>query len=138
MGQNVFFMTTDQLVPKDTDTQLDIYDARICEPEQGNPCIAEPPPALPPCDGENCHGIPEPTPSLLAPGSASFNGEGNVAPATPGTSTDTKPRTSTKTVKCKRGYIKKKVKKKELCIKAKSKKKGKKASRATHDRRTQS
>ncbi len=77
-GHDVFFMTADRLVPKDTDTQVDIYDARICEPEQGNPCVTEPPPPLPPCAGEQCHGIPEATPSLLAPGTATFNGEGNV------------------------------------------------------------
>jgi hypothetical protein len=79
-GKNVFFTSADQLVPADTDTQVDIYDARVCEPEAGNPCIA--PAASPPepCQGEQCHGIPEATPSLIAPGSASFNGEGNVAP----------------------------------------------------------
>jgi len=80
-GKNVFFQTADQLVPKDTDTQVDIYDARICE--SGSPCVSEPPPALPPCDGEDCHGIPAATPSLLAPGTASFNGEGNLAPVAP-------------------------------------------------------
>jgi hypothetical protein len=133
-GRNVFFMTADRLVPKDTDTQADVYDARICEPEAGNPCITEPPPALPPCDGESCHGIPEPTPSLLAPGSASFNGEGNTTPVV----SPPPKKVTTKTVKCRKGFVKKKVKKKELCVKAKSKKKGKGASRATHDRRTQS
>ena len=39
-GANVFFSTADQLVPKDTDTQLDYYDARICAPVNGNPCAA--------------------------------------------------------------------------------------------------
>jgi hypothetical protein len=77
-GHNVFFETAAQLVPSDTDTQEDIYDARICEAEHNNPCISEPPPPVAPCDGENCHGIPAATPSLLTPGSASFNGEGNV------------------------------------------------------------
>jgi hypothetical protein len=117
-GANVFFQTGDRLVPKDTDTQVDIYDARICEPENGNPCIAEPPVALPPCDGENCHGIPEATPSLLAPGSASFNGEGNVTPAA---APPPPKKVTKKTVKCKRGYVKKKLHKKEQCVKAKSK-----------------
>lgn len=79
-GHDVFFTTVDQLVPQDTDTQLDIYDARVCEPENGNPCISEPPPALPPCLGEACHGIAPAPPSLLSPGTATFNGEGNVAP----------------------------------------------------------
>jgi len=80
-GKDVFFTTADQLVPADTDTQTDVYDARVCEPANGNPCITEPPPPLPPCLGEQCHGIPAATPSLLAPGTASFNGEGNLAPA---------------------------------------------------------
>jgi hypothetical protein len=96
-GHNVFFMTADQLVPQDTDTQVDIYDARICEPETGNPCIAEPSPPLPPCLGEACHGIPATTPSLLAPGSASFNGEGNIKPAAPAPAV--KPKALTRTQK---------------------------------------
>ena len=91
-GANVFFSTADQLVPKDTDTQLDYYDARICEPENGNPCAAEPSLPLPPCDGESCHGAPAATPSLLAPGSASFDGAGN-APPTPPASASAKPLT---------------------------------------------
>jgi hypothetical protein len=91
-GANVFFSTADQLVPKDTDTQLDYYDARICEPENGNPCAAEPSLPLPPCDGESCHGTPAATPSLLAPGSASFDGAGN-APPTPPASASAKPLT---------------------------------------------
>jgi NHL repeat/WD40-like Beta Propeller Repeat len=128
-GANVFFMTSDQLVPKDTDTQVDVYDARICEPEEGNPCVVEPPPPLPPCDGENCHGIPAATPSLLAPGTASFNGEGNVTQSPPPPAV-----VKTKADTCKRGYVKKKVKKKELCIKAKSKKKTR-AKKASRDRR---
>ena len=56
----MFFMTADQLVPEDTDTQVDIYDARICEPENGNPCITEPPPPLPPCGGEHATASPKP------------------------------------------------------------------------------
>jgi hypothetical protein len=82
-GNNVFFTTADRLQPQDTDTEVDIYDARVCEPENGNPCIQEPPPPLPPCLGEQCHGIPAATPSLLAPGTATFNGEGNLTPAAP-------------------------------------------------------
>jgi hypothetical protein len=124
-GNDVFFTTADRLVPKDTDTQVDIYDARVCEPEHGNPCITEPLPALPPCDGENCHGIPEPTPSLLAPGTASFDGEGNVAG---GSSSAPPPKKVTKkTTKCKHGFVRKKIKKKEQCVKVKSDKRAKKS-----------
>jgi len=135
-GHNVFFTTADRLVPKDTDTQVDIYDARVCEPENGNPCIAEPAAPLPPCDGENCHGIPAATPSLLAPGSATFNGEGNIASPPPAV---VKPKSLTRAQKlanalkvCKRDKKKskrvaceKQAKKKYGVAKKSSKKKGK-------------
>ena len=129
-GSNVFFMTADRLVPVDTDTQVDIYDARICEPAGGNPCIAPAPAQLPPCGGEACHGIPAGTPSLLAPGTASFNGEGNLVLASPPSKKVTK-----KAVQCKRGSVKRHNK----CIKSKKKTiKAKKAKRATNDRRAKS
>jgi hypothetical protein len=80
-GTNVFFTSSDQLVPADTDTQTDIYDARICT--TAAPCVAPAQPPLPPCGGEACHGIPAATPSQLAPGSASFNGPGDIAPSPP-------------------------------------------------------
>jgi hypothetical protein len=79
-GHNVFFTTADRLVPADTDTQVDTYDARICEPEHGNPCVAESPPPLPPCLGETCHGIPPARSSLLTSGSETFNGAVNPTP----------------------------------------------------------
>ncbi|HTA13806.1 MAG TPA: hypothetical protein VK781_03010, partial [Solirubrobacteraceae bacterium] len=75
-GANVFFTTADQLVPQDTDTQRDYYDARICT--SAEPCIGPGAPALPPCSGEACHGIPAATPALLAPASATFAGAGNL------------------------------------------------------------
>jgi hypothetical protein len=137
-GHNVFFETADQLVGKDTDSQVDIYDARICEPEHGNPCITEPPPALPPCGGEQCHGIPEPTPSLLAPGTATFNGEGNVSSPPPAV---VKPKSLTKAQKlanalrtCRKD--KKKTKRKS-CEASAQKKYGaaKKAKKASHNGR---
>ena len=77
-GANVFFTTADQLVPQDTDTQVDYYDARICT--ASDPCITQPPPPLPPCQGEACHGIPAAAPSLLTPGSVTFSGAGNLSP----------------------------------------------------------
>jgi NHL repeat len=80
-GANVFFTTADQLVPQDIDTQLDIYDARVCT--ASDPCIPPLAPVPAPCLGEACHGIPAATPSLLTPGSASFNGAGNLTPTAP-------------------------------------------------------
>ncbi len=131
-GHNVFFTTADQLVPKDTDTQDDIYDARICEPEGGQPCAPEPPPSSPPCQGEQCHGIPAATPSLLAPGTASFNGEGNVTSSPPSSSPAKK--VAKKTAKCRRVLVKRRGKKRTECVKKKSKKPAKKS--ALSKRRT--
>jgi len=74
-GGNVFFVTTDQLVGGDTNTELDIYDARVCEP--ASPCVSEPVPGLPACAGEECHGVPAGQPGVPGVPSASFNGPGN-------------------------------------------------------------
>lgn len=76
-GANVFFTTADQLVPADGNTEIDYYDARICEPEKGNPCI-ESAPASPPCAGEGCHDAPTGAPEALAAPTATFYGQGNV------------------------------------------------------------
>jgi hypothetical protein len=76
-GGDVFFTTSDSLVQVDTDTEMDVYDARVCEPERGNPCVTGAPSVLPPCLGEACHGVPPAAPSVPEPGSASFKGPDN-------------------------------------------------------------
>jgi len=81
-GANVFFTTADSLVPADTDTQLDFYDARICEPEDGNPCISAAPVVLP-CSGEACQGAPPVSTGAPSPASSTFSGSGNLTPAPP-------------------------------------------------------
>jgi len=93
-GSNVFFSTADQLVPSDTDTQVDYYDARICT--SADPCIHEPAVPLPPCLGEACHGTPAGTPSLLGAPTATFNGQGNLTSQSSGGAT---PRSLTRTQK---------------------------------------
>jgi hypothetical protein len=82
-GRNVFFSTADRLVPQDTDTSLDYYDARVCEPQSGNPCIAAPA-AGAPCVEEACHGTPPAIPGAPNFPTSSFNGAGNAAPAAAG------------------------------------------------------
>ena len=42
-GSDVFFVTAAQLLPQDTDTAFDIYDARVCT--QASPCLTPPTPA---------------------------------------------------------------------------------------------
>ncbi len=110
-GADVFFTTADQLVPQDIDTELDIYDARI---GGGFPASA----VSPPCLGEECHGIPAGTPAAPSAPTATFNGQGNIAPVAPAV--------KKKTVKCKKVVVKKKGKKKTECLK-KSKKRAKKS-----------
>jgi hypothetical protein len=73
-GANVFFTTVDPLVPQDTDTQLDIYDARVCS--TASPCIQAPLAALP-CSGDVCQGRPSGQPGLPSLGSVTFAGPGN-------------------------------------------------------------
>jgi hypothetical protein len=115
-GDDVFFATTQGLVPGDTDGGYDIYDARIPRPGDN------PPAAAVPCEGAVCQGPPNVPAPLTPPASATFSGLGNPAPEET-KSTTTK--TTTKTVKCKKGFTKKNNK----CVKNKKKKtKAKKAS----------
>jgi len=89
LGGDVFFMTADPLIAQDTDTQQDIYDARV------NGGVAMP--ATPPgCSEDTCQGSLTPSPALPAPGSASQAPGGNLAPASPvGPKTAAKHRTAT-------------------------------------------
>ncbi len=76
-GADVFFSTVDPLVAQDTDTQLDVYDARI---GGGFPA----PSASTECQGEACQGLPGVQSLLGGPSSATFSGPGNLAPPPPG------------------------------------------------------
>jgi hypothetical protein len=113
-GDDVFFMTSEQLVAQDKDTSLDVYDAHVCGAE-GVPCTAG---ALSPAEcttADACRVAPAPQPGVFgAPASATFSGPGDLAPV-PVVKKVTK-----KTVKCKKGA----TKKKDKCTKAKRKKKG--------------
>lgn len=78
-GANVFFGTADSLVPEDTDTQVDYYDARICTP--ASPCVTAPPTPPAPCLEEACHGTPSARPLEPTGGSSTLGGTGNVMSA---------------------------------------------------------
>jgi hypothetical protein len=68
-GSDVFFNTQDRLVAQDSDSNVDMYDARI---DGGFP-----PPAPPPsCSGDACQGQLSGAPVLLSPGSE-FQAGGN-------------------------------------------------------------
>jgi hypothetical protein len=125
-GENVFFASADQLLPEDPGGNAVVWDAR----QRGGF------PAAPPecTTAEACRNASPYTPGVYGPGpSETFSGPGNFTPAPP--PAVVKPKPITKTVKCKKGFVKKKVKKKETCVKVKTKKKAK---RATNDRRAQS
>jgi hypothetical protein len=72
-GEDVFFETADQLVAEDTDTQLDVYDARI---EGGFPAPA----AKPSCSEDACRGPLAAGLQTPAPSSFSAVGESAIAP----------------------------------------------------------
>jgi sugar lactone lactonase YvrE len=97
-GDDVFFTTTGRLSPKDHDNGYDVYDAHVCTSEV--PC--EPVPvSAPPCNsGDSCKAAPSPQPAIFGPPpSATFNGAGNVTPA----STASTSKQTTKRVRCKKG-----------------------------------
>jgi hypothetical protein len=131
-GRDVFFLTSEKVLPQDIDTVPDVYDAHECT--AASPCIA-PPSALRPCETEaSCKAPPTPQPTIYAaPSSATFVGPGNQAtPPPPAPAKVTK-----KAAKCKKGFVKNK---KNKCVKKSKKKhtKAKKSSRATTNRRTHS
>ena len=88
-GADVFFQTFDRLVPKDTDSQEDTYDARV----DGG--FAEPPPP-PACQADACQGSLSGAPVLLSPGSEFQAGGENVTPRTGATPAAAKKATKAK------------------------------------------
>ena len=109
-GCNVFFGTHSELAPADQDQEGDLYDARI---EGGFPA----PLAAAPCEGDACQ-PPAPLSLFQTPATNTLASSGNlVVEPPPPTKTVTK-----KAAACKKGYVRKKVKKKEQCVKAKIKK----------------
>ncbi len=77
-GSNVFFTTSDPLVAADTDTGLDVYDARVCT--TSDPCVAPGVAPVVACQGEACHGTPGPAPGVVGAATSTFSGPGNLAP----------------------------------------------------------
>jgi hypothetical protein len=104
-GSDVFFLTASQLLPQDTDTAFDVYDARVCT--SSLPCLTPPSPAP---EGCTSAGTCRPTaPAQQTPvgpsGTATFSGPGNVLPAPSGRNLGaktTKPKPLTRAEKLKR------------------------------------
>jgi hypothetical protein len=78
-GSNVFFVTAEKLVPRDTDDAYDIYDARI------GGGFTEPVAPSEECGNEGCRSpVSINPPAFSTPSSMTFNGAGNVVHATEG------------------------------------------------------
>jgi hypothetical protein len=123
-GSDVFFATSEGLVPGDTDGAYDVYDARIPHPGDSSP------PAAVPCEGSVCQG-PQRVPTRLGPpASATFSGLGNIAPE-PAAKPAVKPKPKSKPAKCRNGF--RRDEKKNKCVKNKAKKV--KAKKASNERR---
>ena len=73
-GNDVFFVTSQALVPQDSDGAYDIYDARV-----GGGFPAAPTPK-PPCQGDSCQPPPSTPPVTPVAGSVTFVGPGNATP----------------------------------------------------------
>jgi hypothetical protein len=117
-GANVFFVTSQGLVPQDADGLDDIYDARFGEGFAAAPAERQP------CEGDGCQGpLTNPAPLLVAGSVSQAPGDDFPPP-----SATVAPKLKPKSKLCKKGV----VEKKNRCIK---KARAKKASR---DRRTKS
>jgi hypothetical protein len=114
-GSNVFFVTRDRLVGWDTDSQMDMYDARV----DGG---FSDPVALPaPCAGDACHG-PQGAPlGFAAPASTTIAGGGNVKHKA------VKRKPVKRKVKCAKGRVRKRVHGKVRCVKRPAHRTAKKA-----------
>jgi hypothetical protein len=91
-GANVFFGTHARLVPADTGSGGNLYDARVCTTAE--PCIAPAPSREGLCEGDACS-HPAVAPSDATPASATFSGQGDLTPApstTPMAKTCVKPK----------------------------------------------
>jgi hypothetical protein len=77
-GDDVFFLTAQQLTSQDRDSNFDIYDAHVCEPS--SPCVSPSIETSTKCEeegGEACQ-LYTPPPSFAAPDTATLPGSGNL------------------------------------------------------------
>jgi hypothetical protein len=121
-GGDVFFLTTAKLQPQDVDNAYDVYDAHECSASE--PCYPATPAQPPACDtSESCKAAESAQPEIFgSPSSETFSGAGNLTPSAP---VVVKKTTRKKTLKCKRGF----VKKRSRCVKQKSTKHTEKSDR---------
>jgi hypothetical protein len=105
-GDDVFFTSSQQLVPQDTQEGMQVvYDAHV------NGGIGAPSPPPPCTTADACRNPVSPQPPIFgAPSSQTFSGAGNLPSLT------TKTKAKSKALTCKKGYVKKKLKGKDRCV----------------------
>ena len=116
-GRDVFFTSTENILPQDSDGLKSLYDARV---GGGFPAALVPAGG---CTGDSCQGPPSVPDLLGAPASATFSGLGNPAPAA--STPAVKPKAKPKPKHCKKGLVKKKGR----CVKPKRRHKAAKSNR---------
>jgi hypothetical protein len=142
-GNDVFVLSSQQLLEQDKDSGFDVYDARVCS--ESSPCLGPPPGPTPPCaDEAQCKGGYAGVPALPGvPLTAAVSGPGNAGSVRVlGVTTTGKPTSKplTRAQKLKRALKKckkiKKHKKRQACIRKANKlygaKKHKGKAGATH------
>jgi hypothetical protein len=90
-GDDAFFVTRQQLLRRDTNDQLDLYDARA--PRPGGETVGFPETETAPCSEEACRGPLSAPPAQQLVGSAGFTGPGNLSPPPPAPPVRPKPLT---------------------------------------------
>jgi hypothetical protein len=100
-GSDAFFITREQLVGWDRDQAYDLYDARV---NGGFPDPVTPPD----CSADACQGAPGTPPAAGPIATSLFDGAGNLLQKL-------KPHTARK--RCKRGFVRKRVRGKVRCVK---------------------
>jgi DNA-binding beta-propeller fold protein YncE len=79
-GNDVFFLTSAQLLPQDGDTSFDVYDASVCSTSGTAPCLTPPTPPAPPCTRtEECRPGATSQPAYTPPASSTVGPSGNLA-----------------------------------------------------------
>jgi DNA-binding beta-propeller fold protein YncE len=74
-GNDIFFLTSAQLLPQDKDTAFDVYDARVCT--ESSACLKPPAEPEPPCTGEACKAPITSAQALPSAPASSLPGTGN-------------------------------------------------------------
>jgi DNA-binding beta-propeller fold protein YncE len=78
-GDDVFFLTSEKLVPSAVEPAFEVYDARVCDTSESESCLPPPPPPTAECAGEACKPPSPAAPTFPASATATFTGPGNPA-----------------------------------------------------------